>query len=496
MSSLSNLLERLSSISNRASCSPLDFISWLPPQLAFLSDPSKKKLFRAGNQAYGKTTACLAEVYWRCVGRHPYLKVKKPPIEFYIICVSWAQSVAIQMKFYNLIDKDDLDPKQREPDQKNGFGDKNPIVKFKCGSVVRFRTTHQGAINLAGATIDGALIDEPTDPRTYSELAKRVMRRNGVLLLGMTPINAPEPLDWLQELVAAGEISETWAPLEAKNLIPVGEKYPLCLEDGTPMDQKWIDEIIKGTLSYEVPVVVHGEWETRVQGRLFTAFAHDKHVVSVAPTGNYKITLGIDYGSADREWAQVVTLCIVDDSGEFPCVLVYDEWVSSGSTTIEDVADAVVDMLTRNNIKWRDLECAIGDIPIMAEKKGSYVKSNYQLMNLLAKRLKIPSSKLYPRILSAKQGVRQGPHMVEAGYRFLHENMVRPGHFYVHKRCEHVIESFERFDRNPKSKYKDPIDGVRYALKNWIFKRVSFDSSGGSLRITKPGQTKRGPNDK
>jgi hypothetical protein len=93
-------------------------------------------------------------------------------------------------------------------------------VKFKNGSIIKIKTTNQGGLALAGATIDVALFDEPpSDMRTYVEVSRRLAHRGGVLLLAYTPVNAP--VDYLRELVAQGQIVDHWAPMTPDQLIQV-----------------------------------------------------------------------------------------------------------------------------------------------------------------------------------------------------------------------------------------------------------------------------------
>ena len=93
---------------NRADRRRSHYAMWMPPQVAFHKDPSKRKLLRLGNQWGGKTVAGVTEVDWRCTGKHPYLKVRKPPIEAWIICASWSQSIAIQEKYWDWCDKEKM----------------------------------------------------------------------------------------------------------------------------------------------------------------------------------------------------------------------------------------------------------------------------------------------------------------------------------------------------------------------------------------------------
>ena len=177
---------------------PARYVRWLPGQLSFLTDPSRFKMARWGNQWGGKTTAGLFEVDCRCKGVHPFFPVPPPPIEAWIICASWSQSLAIQKKFWQAVDPRDLDP-ATSFDELKGFKGKNPAVKYRNGSIVRFKTTMQGGLNLSSATIHVALFDEPPKTqRIYGEITKRLMKTNGTCLLTLTPVNAP--CDWLEKL--------------------------------------------------------------------------------------------------------------------------------------------------------------------------------------------------------------------------------------------------------------------------------------------------------
>jgi len=46
--------------------------------------------------------------------------------------------------------------------------------------------------------------------------------------------------------------------------------------------------------------------------------------------------------------------------------------------------------------------------------------------------------------------------------------MIRPGHFFVHPRCEQLVESLMRWDYT--ERHKDAIDALRYGLQSFIFR--------------------------
>lgn len=449
---------------------PIDGVLWLPGQHAFLTEARSPKLFRAGNQAMGKTWAGLAEVIWRCEGKHPYLKVKKPPIKAWVICASWSQSIEVQEKFWNLVERSQL-VEGTNWDPKNGFGDKNPTVKFKNGSVVRFKTTMQGGLRLSAATIDHALFDEPPpSERIYTEVKKRLMRRAGTMSLTLTPINAP--VDWLKELCEKDQVKDLHYRLEPQHLVPVGETEPLQLEDGTPMDAAWVEEEIRQTLASEVPVVCHGEWEMRLGDRVFTAFSADPsaanaHVHDRIPEEELELCLGIDYGSRALKQVAILIGVYTAPGEDWPRIYVVDEEIDkAGDRTPDADARAILGMLKRNGLHWHELDRVWGDRLYMKGPKDK--KSNKDMQASIARVLRVPQSRVRPKIQTVKRGAGHGSGSVRAGVRYLHHAMLRPDGFGIHPRCALTIEALSKWDWSD-DELKDRIDTLRYAIDHHIF---------------------------
>ncbi|MEL6347863.1 MAG: terminase family protein [Myxococcota bacterium] len=449
---------------------PLDYIRWLPGQWRFLHDDGGKhrmKLFRAGNQAHGKTWAGLAEAHYRAIGKHPFIDVPKGPVEIWVICAAWAQSISIQAKFWQLAGRSGHLHEDTEFDPVKGFRGKNPAVRYKNGSILRFKTTNQGGLNLAGATIDFALFDEPPkDQRIFGEVQKRVMRRAGTVALTLTPINAPT--DWLKKLVDEGVVNETHVRLEPKNLIPVGASKPLRLADGTPMDDAWIERIRLETVPHEAPVVLDGEWEIRLEDRVFQAFNKLDHVHDQLPVGReVNVALGVDYGTKAGKQVAILVLFWEEkrDDQTFFGIYVLDEYVDEdGKSAPEDDARGILRMLRRHGWGWHNLDQAWGDRLYL--RGPATRKSNKDLQAAIARQLRMSSGDLTPDIRTAKRGAGKGGGSVDVGVRFLHHAMVR-GLFGVHPRCEHLIESFFKWKYT--EDHKDPIDALRYALEPQIF---------------------------
>ena len=466
---LAELARDLDQLRSRMEAAPLDHVRWTPPQESWLTSTAPRKLLRAGNQL-GKTWSAMAEVIYRATGTHPHYRTHPPPVEVWVVCTSWAQSVAIMRKFWELVPQAAIRPTRFDP--RNGFGKDNPAVVFLNGSVVRFRTTNQGPEALAGATIHYVAIDEPCDEDIYRELDRRVMRNAGAIGITLTPIN--RPCGWLRAMVEAGNIAEVHATLTPENLTPRGARGPLRLLDGTPMDQAWIDEQWRITPAMYAPVVLGGEWETRPDGVFFRCFDRARHVnaaVRLDPTrGLVRWVLGIDYAAADRQFGQVGVLSQVqsylDDKGRRQeLVYAVDMVAMPGIASSEQFAVEVVGLLGRSGIRWRDLHCVYGDNPVASRWVE---KSNLNTSRAIARELSIPHSALVPRILSAKDG---GPSAgaMDTGCRYIYEGLAA-GRIMLHPRCELLAKGFEQWDYTRDHPLKDVLDALRYSLKDYIFR--------------------------
>jgi phage terminase large subunit-like protein len=457
-------------LSDRVTARPLDYIRWTPPQAKWLQSPHKRKLLRAGNQV-GKTWAGMAEVIYRATGTHPYYTTKPPPVEIWIVCTTFPQSVFIMKKFWQLVPKHLI--RNTSCDPRYGFGKDNPAVVFQCGSVVRFKTTNQGAEAMAGATVDYVLIDEPTSEDIYRELDRRLTRTGGDLGLTLTPVN--RPVEYLRQLVRDDIVEDIHARLTVENLTPLGDAGPLRLLDGTPMDDSWIAEQRRTVLPRFAPVVLDGEWEFRLEGSVFSSFDVESHVTDALPRGEIKVCMGFDHGEGD--FREVAILAAVDDSGEFPRVHFLAEYASDGASLPETDAKETLKLLQLYGWTWRKdhVAYAVGDRPSIGRIGG--VKSNAELAKAIARELRrrgqLPARALIdPQIWQAKTGKGGNTGSVWTGVEWLHRAMLRPGHFTVHPRCARLIESFQKWDGSD-NEWKDACDAARYATWPFAMRRRS-----------------------
>lgn len=436
----------------RADVNPLEYFRPTPPQLEYLKDASPVTLLRGGNQA-GKTISAVVDCHYRCLGIHPYLSTHKPPIEAWIITHSWEQSIAVQQKFWEMAPKEEIHP-DTEFVPGRGFRGKVPVVRYRNGSLVRIKTTNQGSLGLASATIEAVYIDEPPPPNIWGELQARVLRKGGVIKLSLTPVGAP--LEWLKKLVEDGIVSEHQCALTVENCTPIG---------GSPLiTQHQIDTIALSYLPMDRDQRLHGAWDGMVEGRVFMAFDDDKMVSSeplptLAPSDKpFEIAIGMDHGS--DAGSQVAILAAVWKQGKFPKVWVLDEY-SAGASPPEVHARAITNMLKRNGMTWHNVDKWVGDRAYGGRKSGGRM-SNSMLMRGFEVALGYSRGRCPFKIRTAWKP----RHSVYWSSNVLHEVMER-GNFVIRPQCKQLIRSLQNWQFKD-DEFKHSIDALRYGAVTLI----------------------------
>lgn len=446
-------------------------VGWTPPQLALLQADHPRVLLRTGNQ-FGKTWGGIGEVIYHCLGRHPYKEVPPPPVEWWILTASWLQSVSIQQKLWKLLPKSALH-EETEYDPVRGFRGRHPTVRFLNGSLIRIKTARQGGLALAGATLHGVMVDEPPpSARIYGEIERRLTRTGGRLIMTLTPVNAD--VSWLQTVVAEEEspILDLHFRMEPENFVPAGAEEPLRTEKGELMDAQWIAAQRATVLSWEAPVILDGEFEFKATDRVFEAYNPDVHLVpglmqsGLMPEGVVELSLGMDFGeSALRTCAVEV---YIDPTGPHPRIFVVGEYAPTGATTEDMDARGVVRMLARNGDRWQQLDYAWSDKKYSGRSTRKSARSMHEAIDreLATTGELTTAGELRPSIRVAKRGAGAGNNSLWPSVRFLHDCMLRPGHFYVDSSCAWLHKSLLNWDGREKHEAKDIIDALRYAVRH------------------------------
>lgn len=463
------VLNRARRIARSAEASQVDWLQWLPVQHSFLGDEADEVLFRAGNQI-GKTTAALAKVHHACIGSPRFCKQRhQPPIEAWVVCTSWTQSVAIQRKLWTLARR--YLRADTEFSSKHGFGTKAPTAVYRNGSIIRFKTSKQKTEDMSGATIHMVLFDEVPIEETFNEILERIKRKAGQVLLALTPVN--RPAGYIQARVEAGLMVEHHTRLTAEALIPVGCTEPLQDDAGTPMDAAWIAKQERRYLGNEKEIRLHGAWAASSGEKVFDVFDPAEHVdvIDELPPGDWGLHIGFDHGT--KAFKEVAILVAVErpKAPEDPFrVLVIDEYVGTMGTSNRADAMGVMAMLRRNGLAWSELNSAWGDRIHLGGSAD--MKANKTLQRELA-RLQtppLPANSLQPPIWTVKRGQGRNQGSKLAGARWVYQVMATPGAFLIDPRCEHTIEALREWE-GADDEHKDKIDALRYSLQDHVFGR-------------------------
>lgn len=487
--SLLNMLSALRRMDEHVGQHPLDYQRWAQPQIDYLSRRSRRKLLRTGNR-FGKSRVALADVVYRARKAHPHRpdwNARPGPQHQWIVGVSWTELIPHMRVFRSLLGESELKSQPNWTFEK-GWGKDSPCLVWPDGSSVTWKTMEQRSRAHAGSEVDHLLIDEPPSSENWRELERRVVSRAGDLSAVLTPVNAPEPLDWLQDLCAEKIVDDMHFPMteDVFRFVDTGELRTLI--DGTVMDAAWIAQQEKEVLPRWRNIVLHGDWNEIVVDGEFSHVFGERHVHDFTLDGSEIFSIGFDHGT--KGYSETAVLVAVDMSAEYPAVYVVDTHESGENSTPESDAAGIVAMLGRHRVKgrpftWSMLKHATGDIPHRGGRGRIGRKSNAELSYEIAKALKLDKhTPLVPPIWTAKSGKGADPRgSTMRGLTWIHKALLRPGQFTIHPRCKSLIESFEKFKGGSEDPHGHIMDGLRYALNPWIVRGQTRASAPATMRV-------------
>ena len=443
---LAALAKASRSLSHQLDRNRLEMWKPTPPQQQWLESRTPIRLLRGGNQV-GKTAAACADIHWLCTGTHPYRPTRPPPVEVFMVCHSWSQSQIIMQKMHELAPLDLLHP-STEYVPGRGYRGKNPQLHYRNGSIVHFRTTSQGTLALASATLDHVHCDEPVPAHIFGELVARTLRKRGTIGVSMTPIG--HDVTYLRKMVDDGQIADIVAPLTVANVTPAGGR-PL-------LTQAEIDRVASTYLPIDRAARLEGSWEVGIiEGRVFDHFSEDHITAELDQRLKWKIAIGIDHGS--DAGSQVAILLAIDTTTPgLPEIHVLDEY-TSGAAPAENHARGILAMIKRHGFTWENVDRWTGDIA-HGGKKGKHGKmSNSMLMGAFERVLNYPVRRLPWRIRTAFKP----RYSVYHGAQMIHSAMCQD-RFRISPRCKQTIESIKRWRFEKDGPFVHAIDALRYAV--------------------------------
>jgi phage terminase large subunit-like protein len=473
-----DILDILDESIDHGAASPLDHVRLTQPQTAWLNVDAPVALWRAGNQL-GKSWAQAVDIVAFCRGTHPQ-QTHRPPVRIVVASESWAQMVPLATKLWELLPKDEIDPKLYYAPGQGIKGYKEPVVPFVAGpgagSEIILCTYSQGAVRLAGGTFHRGYCDEPPPEHFFGELRPRLNVLNGHLRMTFTPTPESPPLDYLREKVEKwrkgepGGIYEHHTVLEPEACHPVGALIPF-------MTEAKIGRFAADCLPAERAMRMEGAWEPLTTERWLTSYTDEMCARSftvgqrygIGPKKGAKLAIGIDHGAAAGK--QAACLIAVDQgAGLAPKVWVIDELLAEATTTPERDARQILDMLERHGLTYDDIDEWVGDRPL-GSHRSAVQKGNADLKRYLAAALNRPPMTLkwihIPKKFSGS--VWYGARIMNAAMgRTVTDDDGERSHFLVHPRCAKIRDSFKAFRGDKRDPHKDIFDACRYAVERLV----------------------------
>ncbi len=429
-------------------------------------------LWRGGN-SIGKSFAQAYDIIHSARGTHPDRPVRRPPVLLLVVGYSWAQMDPLCEKLWQLLPKDEIDPKVRYQPM-NGFqGFKIPCIPFTsgpgAGSVIAFATYEQGGSRIMGMQVDGAWLDEPPPAGVYGEIRPRLNSRKGTLRITFTPTPDSPPLQYMRELVdeykktdGLSGMFEMQTSLTVRALTPDSDLAPY-----PRMTQEEINQAIDGYLQVEREMRAHGAWDPVRVGRWLEKFS-DANVRPDDPKPGSRVIVGIDYGTAAGKTAAVL--------GAFADMHTLQGrawWLGEarpeGYTDARQDARAILEMIDSVKVGGRSLAFADvdewwGDRPV-AESRHLKGKSNERLRRALAAELGVALDDV-PKIRVPYKNtgsVRHGAQLMNTLFAGRLSDGTPLG--IINPRCVGLIDAVLGWDGDNRSKHKDILDPARYSAE-------------------------------
>lgn len=464
----------------RAEAVPCQYARFTAWQRAFRRDESRLRLLLAANQV-GKTYAVVHDIVDTIRGSNDRSRPWRGPINTALLSESIEQMAmegAVLEQLWSAIPKGEIDPRVRFERGRGIVGAKEPAIKFiagpGAGSVIRLRTFRQDPRTYAGSVLHEVWCDEPMPERVYGELGPRLLRQGGRLTYSLTPVPDMPDQTWAREMLERGAWSLHRVEMRPEHTQPEGYARPL-------LSQEQIDEYIDGLLAMEVGMRTRAEWEPISTDRALDQWTGAAvRPFHAAECSGWTVIVAVDHGvQAGKQCALLLLvrqrpMSEVMETGirDRLQVRVLDEYRPRETTSPEEDAEGILDMLARHGMRYRDVDHWVGDRSAQ-DARAIKKKSNGQLRYHLLERARIPHRDPAAKVIVTP---RKYHGSVYDGVRKINVLLKREA-LEVHPRCEATIDAAENWQGAKLDPRKDPIDALRYGIQR------AESASGASLVV-------------
>ncbi len=450
----------------------LDLFVPTGPQRALLHSDSQTALFWGGIRV-GKSTILAIDCARYLRGDHPRQLHHGPTVQLHA-GRSWVQMADQLRTLWRF-----LDPRwfRARVDLSEGQvrGQRLPILTAVAGpgkdSQIRIGTYEMGALAIQGWTIHRSQLDEPPPQPFYTECRSRVITTGGRVRLGFCPTasNAAEirpgakqgKIDYLWELVDAGEVHLVHAPLTEESVTPCEG-----LIRAPYMTRSAIDAFAREIPARDRDMRLGLVRLPQSQGAYFDSWG--RHLVrDIGVPGGWFLGIGVDHGS--KPGRQRASLVMVRGNETWGQVHVLRHYRSDGRSDDDADGAGVLRMLEETGHTLDDVDFWCGDRAHGGDKKGG-IKSNWRLRRAIARQVGIDDSHArWTKKLPLPMQRMWTPYKYENsqwdGCEVLHRLMVRE-QFTIDPSCggdDSLAGDFALWNGRMTCEHKDGVDSVRYA---------------------------------
>lgn len=330
---LSNIhSQQIRTIALRVSANPLLHYNPSPALDDFIEDDHRRIFVRAANRV-GKSKHAAYKL--------AKLMMKVPGLRARAVAVNYKQATKVISKYLSEFIPASYLAEGCHYTETRGWT--HSLLRLKNGSTCQIMSSDQQPIAHAGDSLDVVWIDEIPPPEILDENLARVMDVNGAVWLTATPIG--RPVKWLRELIEA--VDSVW-----KEYL-VEFNHSNCPWYSILQCNNWIAEAMSSLWTYQQRIL--GAWEGLTVDRIFSGFDVGSILIDL-PEDEFDVGIGIDHGELSGHEGAVLLLWNED------VVIVWDEYVSEGRTSVEDDVGAILKMLKRNSLDIRSVDTIVGDV--------------------------------------------------------------------------------------------------------------------------------------
>ncbi len=287
---------------------------------AFHLSNKRMKIVFGGNRS-SKTSTCLLELLlMACFKTHPYRKTKNPyPGKWRIYESDFGVLEKLMIpKVKEWIPMQALKHTGRNKDEawEKSYDPRYHILELQGDGMIDFMSYDQDTSKSASVELDGIFADEEMPESTYTEAMSRLISRDGIFMLGVTPLY---DLSWAMKFMETND--------------PQVDVFHFEIYDNPFISEKAIKEFESSIPDHEKEARIYGRF-LELQGVVYKELRSDIHLLGEDwPKSGNPVIFALD---PHPRKPSVMTWSYVNNKGD---IVFFDELEISG--TAQEIARAI-----------------------------------------------------------------------------------------------------------------------------------------------------------